>query len=143
MSKKPKILMFENDTYLGNLYFKKFSLVGFEVKLFKDFSNVVEKVAKEEPDILFVDIKIPEEDETAGLRAIEALKQDERTKDVPVVIVSNVDDKERMTKGEELGAVMHLVKVRYTPAELVRIFIKQIIASGKFSKEDFSVREIE
>ena len=136
MKKKPKILIFEDDLFIEDIYFKKLVQVGFEVKSFKNYLNVVKLVAKEEPDILLIDLLVP--GEVDGFNAIRLLKKDERTKEIPIIIVSNIDNKEQVRLGLGLGAVNYLVKALHGPNELVAFFTKHLIEIGKFTKEDFN-----
>ena len=136
MKKKPKILIFEDDLFIEDIYFKKLVQVGFEVKSFKNYLNVVKLVVKEEPDILLFDLLVPEE--VDGFEAIRLLKKDERTKEIPIIIVSNVDSKEQVRLGLGLGAVNYLVKALHGPTELVAFFTKHLIEIGKFAREDFN-----
>ena len=136
MKKKPKILIFEDDFFIEDIYFKKLVQVGFEVKSFKNYLNVVKLVAEEEPDILLIDLLVP--GEVDGFNAIRLLKKDERTKEIPIIIVSNIDSKEQVRLGLDLGAVNYLIKALHSPTELVAFFTKHLIEIGKFTKEDFN-----
>ncbi len=136
MKKKPKILIFEDDLFIEDIYFKKLAQVGFEVKSFGSYLDVIKLVIKEKPDILLIDLLVP--GEVDGFEAIKLLKENERTKEVPIIIVSNVDNKEQVKLGLGLGAVNYLVKALHTPTELAAFFIKHLIETGKFTKEDFN-----
>lgn len=136
MNAKPKILMFDDDLFVKDIYFEKLSQVGFEVKAFENYPNVVNLVAQEEPDILLVDILVP--GEIDGFEAIRLLKEDKRTKEVPIIIVTNIDNKEHVERGLNLGADNYLVKALHTPTELVSFFTKHLIETGKFTREDFN-----
>jgi len=67
------------------------------------------------PDIIFLDIRLPKLD---GLAVLEALRADERTKQVPVVILSNYSERELVERGLRLGALEYLIKSQTTPAKL-------------------------
>lgn len=136
MKAKPKILMFEDDSFIKDIYFKKFLQVGFEVKSFENYPDVVKLVIEEEPDILLVDILVP--GEVDGFEAIKLLKRDLRTREIPIIIVSNIDNMEHVKRGLSLGAVNYLVKALHDPTELAAFFIKHLIEDGRFAKEDFN-----
>ena len=136
MKAKPKILMFEDDPFIKDIYFQKLIQVGFEVRSFDHYPDVVKTVTEEKPDILLIDLLVP--GEVDGFEAIRLLKKSKRTKDIPIVIVSNVDNKDQIRKGLELGAVNYLVKALHNPTELAAFFIKHLVEAGKFNKEDFN-----
>ena len=64
---------------------------------------------------LFLDIRLPKMD---GLGVLEALRKDERTRTVPVVILSNYSERELVDRGLRLGALEYLVKSQTTPARV-------------------------
>jgi len=137
MKKKPKILMFEDDPFIKDIYFKKLAQVGFEVKSFEDYSNISNLVNSEKPDILLIDLLVP--GDVDGFEAIRLLKTDKRTKEVPIIIVSNIDNEDQVKRGLSLGAVDYLVKALYDPRELAEFFINHLVETGKFKKEDFNI----
>ena len=53
-----------------------------------------------------------------GLAVLEALRADERTRQVPVVILSNYSERELVERGLKLGALEYLIKSQTTPAKL-------------------------
>jgi CheY-like chemotaxis protein len=67
------------------------------------------------PDIIFLDIRLPKMD---GLGVLEALRNDERTREVPVVILSNYSERELVDRGLKLGALDYLIKSQTTPAKI-------------------------
>ena len=132
MFKRPKILMFESDPFLRNIYGKKFVKAGFKVKQFVDYKGVIEKVIKEKPDIISCDIVVP--GDINGFQAVELLKNNEATKDIPVVILTNMGQKEEIEKGLSLGAVDYLVKAKVVPKEIPKKFKEYLKCQKKDSK---------
>ena len=59
-----------------------------------------------------------------GLGALKRLKADVRTRDIPVVLLSNLGQKENIATGKALGAVEYLVKAHHTPTEVVKVFYR-------------------
>lgn len=131
---KPKILIFLNSPLIKDLYTEEFLKAGFEVKTFFNYLNVANLVVKEKPDILFCDIIMSGMD---GYQAIELLKKDNRTKNIPIIIVSNLFQKEDIEKGLSLGAADYYCSAHHTPIEIAGIFKNHLIKTGKFDKEDF------
>jgi PleD family two-component response regulator len=53
-----------------------------------------------------------------GFEMLEKVKKDDKTKEIPVVILSNLGQNEDIDKGMKLGAVDYIIKVHHTPAEI-------------------------
>lgn len=114
--KKPKILIIEDDEFLVNIYQTKFEIEGFKVFLAKDGEQAL-KVAKSKlPDIILLDILLPKLD---GFAVLEELKKDPATKDIPVILLTNLGQKEDVQKGLNLGAADYLIKAHFKPSETV------------------------
>jgi DNA-binding response OmpR family regulator len=111
-----KILLIEDDPFLSEIYVIKFKEAGFEISLAQDGSLGLEKVKEEMPDLVLLDIVMPTVD---GLEVLRAMKSDETTRNIPVVILSNLGEQEDIKKGLELGAEFYIVKAHYTPTEVV------------------------
>jgi len=112
-----KILIVEDDAAIIQLYKLKFEEAKYEV--FEAATGVagLEIAKKEKPNIILLDIIIPQYD---GFAVLEMLKQDPATKNIPVILLTNLaqeDDKERGTK---LGAKDYLVKANFTPSEVLK-----------------------
>jgi CheY-like chemotaxis protein len=90
----------------------------------------VEKVKEFKPDIILLDILMPELD---GYEVLKIVKGEPETKDIPVLILSNLGQEDHIQKGMQLGAVGYIVKSQYTPSRVVDK-IKEVL-SGKISPE--------
>ncbi len=74
------------------------------------------KIAKEKnPDLILLDLILPK---VKGLDVLKMLKENNQTKDIPVIIMSNLDDMASVEKAIELGARAYLVKAQYSLEEL-------------------------
>lgn len=114
--KKTKILIVEDDEFLVNIYQTKFEIEGFKVFLAKDGEQAL-KVAKSKlPDIMLLDILLPKLD---GFAVLEELKKDPATKNIPVILLTNLGQKEDVQKGLNLGAADYLIKAHFKPSETV------------------------
>ena len=118
---KPKILIFEDDSFLANIYGVKFREGGFEVKRYDNYDNpfVVDVVVKEKPDIIYCDIIMPG---INGWEAIKLLKKDRRTRNIPIIIVDNMCGNKEIQKGLNTGASDFLCKTGHTPTQVVDFF---------------------
>lgn len=125
-----KILIIEDDRYISKMYQLKLSLDGFDVQVADNGRIGVDKVGEFKPDIVLTDILMPEMD---GFEVIKTMKSEPETKDIPILIMSNLGQEDHIQKGLELGALGYIVKSQYTPSKVVEK-IKEILA-GKFVQE--------
>lgn len=97
------------------MYRLKLELDGYVVDVAGDGLIALEKARAVGPDIIFLDIRLPKLD---GLSVLEALREDPSTAGIPVVILSNWNEKELVERGLRLGALDHLIKSQTTPSRL-------------------------
>lgn len=125
--KKIRILLVEDDTFLVEMYTTKFDLEGFEVMAAEDGKKGLEMAKKEKPDIILLDILMPKMD---GFEVLDALKKDKEMSGIPVVLLTNLGQKDDVKKGFEKGAVGYLIKAHFMPSEVVDK-IKKILKESK------------
>ena len=97
------------------MYRLKLELDGYAVDVAGDGITALEKARTIRPDIVFLDLRLPKLD---GLAVLERLRADTSTAAIPVVILSNWNEKELVERGVKLGALDHLIKSQTTPARL-------------------------
>lgn len=114
-----KVLMFFNDPAVGKMYRAPFLKDGFDAKAYSSYVKpyVVDLVIEEKPDILICDIVLP--GKIDGYDAIKLLKEDIRTKDIPVIIVSNLANKDDQAEGLRLGAVKYFIMAYNSPEKIL------------------------
>jgi len=112
-----KILLIEDDPLLIDIYTTKLKQVGFEVTVVENGGQAVVAVEENHPDIVLLDIVLPQVD---GWDILRKIKQEESTKHIPVFVLSNLGQKEEIEKGIRLGATKYLIKAHYTPSEVVK-----------------------
>lgn len=123
MANKKSILLVEDDEFLAELYATKLNLEGFEVALAVDGEKGL-KLAKEvAPDLILLDIILPKMD---GFEVLKGIKADPKIKNIPVILLTNLSQKDEVQKGLDLGAVDYLIKAHFMPSEVVKK-IKQTI----------------
>lgn len=117
------ILLVEDDPFLIDIYTTKLKNSGFSVKTATDGEECLDKIKMVMPDLLLLDIVLPGMD---GWGVLKNIKKDEKFKDLKVVILSNLGQKEEVEEGIKLGAIKYLIKSQYTPSQVVNE-IKKII----------------
>jgi CheY-like chemotaxis protein len=110
-----RVLFVEDDHAVAQMYKLKLELDGYRVEVAGDGVRALEMARRNPPDIIFLDIRLPKMD---GLGVLEALRSDERTGKVPVVILSNYSERELVERGLKLGALEYLIKSQTTPARV-------------------------
>jgi len=112
-----KILIVEDDQFLMDIYATKLREEGFEVEEATNGEMAFEKLRESQPDLILLDIILPMRE---GFEILKEIKQDEKLKNLPIIIISNLSQREDIKKGLSLGAVKYLVKADYTPAQIVK-----------------------
>jgi len=113
---KQKVLLVEDDTFLSNIYKTKFVMEGFDVIVAEDGEVGLSLAKTKRPDIILLDILLPKKD---GFTVLKELKEDKALKDIPVILLTNLGQKDDVNKGLELGAVDYLIKAHFKPSETV------------------------
>ncbi|HLD31649.1 MAG TPA: response regulator [Patescibacteria group bacterium] len=115
-AEKVGVLLVEDDVFLANIYKTKFEMEGFNVFLAENGEAALEEVKKKKPEIILLDILLPKLD---GFAVLEKIKADKTTKDIPVILLTNLGQKDDVEKGLEMGAVDYLIKAHFKPSEVV------------------------
>lgn len=113
---KVQILLVEDDVFLSGIYQKKFEMEGFKITTADNGEKGLIEAKKKMPDIILLDILLPKMD---GFSVLKALKEDNETKDIPVILLTNLGQKDDVEKGLEAGAVDYLIKAHFKPSEIV------------------------
>ncbi|MFA4834336.1 MAG: response regulator [Patescibacteria group bacterium] len=122
-SSKIKILLVEDDPFLLSMYNTKFELENFKVVAAEDGEKGLKLALKELPDVILLDIMLPRMD---GFEVLKALKADKKTSGIPVILLTNLSQKEKVKEGLSLGANDYLIKAHFMPSEVVEK-IKKLI----------------
>jgi len=112
---KKKILIVEDDPMISSIYKTKFEADGFAAVVAGNGAEGLDIARKEQPDIIMLDVILPQID---GFSVLEELKKDKLTKDIPVIMLTNLGTDEDKAKGEKMGAVDYFVKISLTPAQI-------------------------
>lgn len=111
-----KILIVEDDEFLADIYKTKFENEGFKVFHAGDGEQGLKLAASKLPAIILLDILLPKLD---GFAVLDQLKKDAKTRDIPVILLTNLGQKEDVQKGLNMGAVDYLIKAHFQPKETV------------------------
>lgn len=113
----PKILIFEDDIFLRGMYVTKYIMEGFVVAAYENpTKDPVSIVLKEKPDFISMDVLMPVMN---GFDATKLIKADSRTKNIPLVFLTNLNQQADIDRGKALGAVDYLVKANHMPTDVI------------------------
>ena len=102
-----KILVVDDETFIINLLRNGLTENGFEVITADNGFDAILAVEEQLPDCVITDIMMPK---LSGLDFLKAIKNSEATKDVPVILISAMDQAEMVQQGLDMGAVDYITK---------------------------------
>src|SRR3989344_4110127 len=115
-SNQPHVLIVEDDVFLAEIYQKKFEMEGFKVSVAHNGEKGLGDIKKKRPDIVLLDILLPKLD---GFAVLEAAKADASIKNIPIILLTNLGQKDDVQRGLDEGAAGYLLKTHFKPSEVV------------------------
>lgn len=114
--KKITVLVVEDDKLLSDLLARKFTAENFNLIHAPTGEMAIDQLKTAKPDLVLLDILLPGID---GFEVLRQIKSNPDTKNLPVIILSNLGQESDIKKGQELGAEKFIVKVTLTLDEVV------------------------
>jgi len=111
-----KIAIIEDDPVISQMYRMKFEAAGFEVGMANNGKHGVELVESLLPDIILLDLQMPE---MGGAEALEIIRKNDWGKTIPVIILTNMGEEESPKRLRELGIHSYIVKANLTPNQVL------------------------
>jgi DNA-binding response OmpR family regulator len=118
-----KVLIIEDDPYVLRLYRRLFTIAKFELETATSGGIGLELVGSFQPHVVLLDIMMPGMN---GIEVLEHLKASTETKDIPVIMLTNLDSDETVNKAFELGAEAFLVKSDFSPEQVLNVVSETI-----------------
>jgi DNA-binding response OmpR family regulator len=115
-----KVLIVEDDSLLAKVVSETFSQEKFEVATVGNGLEVMSAARKFSPDLILLDLIIPGID---GFAVLKELKEDDKTKNIPVVIMSNLGTPGDVKSTKALGADQYFIKAN-TEVEKIIDYVK-------------------
>jgi CheY-like chemotaxis protein len=113
-----KILLIEDDGLMIRMYGRLFSLEGYDIETAEDGEAGFVKAKEFRPDLILLDVMMPKMN---GLELIQKLKEDERTRGIIVVLLTNLGIQEKLDEAMRLGAAACITKSNHQPEEIIKI----------------------
>ncbi len=113
-----KIFMADDDSLLVHIYDKKFKANGYDIEFSMDGEEAISKLKNMEikPSVILLDCQMPRK---SGFEVMEEMQKDLELKNIPVIFLTNLFEKNDEKKGLSFGAAAYLVKSEYIPSEIV------------------------
>lgn len=112
-----KIIVAEDDNFLANAYRVKLSKEGFDSLVVGDGEKLLEALKLSVPDLIILDLIMPGKD---GFQVLSEIKSNEAWKSIPVIVASNLGQKEDVDKAMGLGAADFIVKSNLKIEDLIQ-----------------------
>lgn len=115
-NEKIVILLVEDDPFIRDIYQVKFSQEGFEVLIVDNGIEALKKLEQIIPSVVLLDIIMPYMD---GIETLKSIRSNENWKKIPVIMLTNISEKEKISESEKYGIDGYLIKSHFTPSEVV------------------------
>lgn len=115
MSSQQKIVIVEDDKMLAEIYQTLLSSSGFTALVANDGRSGADLVKQEQPDLVLLDIMLPE---LSGDMVLYEIRSDERTRDTKVIMLTNISETEAPEGLDKLGFSRYIVKANLVSNEL-------------------------
>lgn len=112
-----KVLVVEDDAFLIKAYQVKLPASGFDLKVAKDGDEALETLKSYKPDVILLDLVMPRRD---GFSTLEEIKKQDDLKNIPVIVTSNLAQKEDIDRVRALGATDVITKSDMSLEDLVK-----------------------
>jgi DNA-binding response OmpR family regulator len=111
-----KIAIIEDDAVISQMYRMKFEAAGFEVQMADNGKRGVELVEAFSPDIILLDLQMPEMN---GTEALEIIRKNDWGKSIPVIVLTNLGEEEAPKELKALSIHSYIVKANLTPNQVL------------------------
>ena len=131
MDKNIFIYLVEDDSFISNMYQTKLRNVGYTIDVATDGEVAWNRLQEDPlPDLVLLDVVLPKKD---GFEILEDLRKNERTKDLAIILLTNLGQKPDVERGIKLGADDYIIKAHYTPSEVMEK-IEKVLEGKKQTK---------
>ena len=127
MNTPARILLVEDDRILRRAGEVVLGKKGYEVVVAVDGEEALVKVREHKPDLILLDVMMPKLD---GFEVLTRLKDDPATRDIPVIMLSNLSEASEIKKATDRGARAYLVKSSLRPEQLAEKVAETLARPG-------------
>jgi len=120
---KAKVLLVDDDVTLHDMYAERLRAEDFTIVSAYDGEEALEKVAKDKPDIILLDIMMPK---INGIDVLKKLREDETTANIPVILLTALVQEINKVKGMMKEHDQYLIKSEVMPADIITAIEKSL-----------------
>jgi DNA-binding response OmpR family regulator len=113
---KKMILLVEDDAFVSDIYQTKISSEGFDMMVAENGLEAIKRLEEKIPDLILLDIVMPYMD---GIDTLKKIKAEEKWKKIPIILLTNLSEKDKIKEALEIGATDYLIKSHFTPSEVI------------------------
>ncbi len=124
-----KILIVEDDQFMGRMYHKIFTHENHEVEIAVNGEEGLAKAHEWKPDIMLLDIMMPKMN---GFQVLESMKKDPALMSVPIIMLTNLAGDQDIEEAKAKGAAEYIVKSNYTPRQILDM-VNKILEGSRVS----------
>lgn len=110
-----KILLVDDDVYIRDLYTEVLKDEQYDVSIAADGEEALNMIGQGPFDLILLDVMMPKVD---GIQVLNKIKADEKTKNVPVLMLTNFGQEDLIKQAVTLGSTDYLLKYNLTPGEM-------------------------
>lgn len=133
-----KVLIVEDERDIAELLRYNLQEAGFKTDYVRNGADALQQAVEKTPDLILLDLMLPEVD---GMIVCRLLKNDPRTKDIPIVMVTAKTEEKDRVAGLELGADDYIIKP-FSPREVV-LRVSAVLRRIQIGKQTESTKRIE
>ena len=111
------ILFVEDDPLIADMLRQKLAEKQYTILSAVSERDIDAALAEQRVDLILLDILLPD---LNGLSILKKVKEDPRYKDIPVLIISNLGQREDIERGMAAGAADYIIKAQTYPSEIVK-----------------------
>lgn len=124
----PLIMVVEDDKFYASIYQTKLEREGYQVVVARDGQEALDKLQTLQPDLILLDLIMPIKD---GYETLRDLRADDRTKDLKVIVFSNVGQDADIEQVKVYGVIDYLVKTNISIQEMVEKVKHQVPVAAR------------
>ena len=111
-----KVLIIEDDPLIVKIYTTRLTADGYEVLSAENGEDGLKLIEQDGINLIVLDLMMPRVD---GFGLLEKIRSTEKTKNIPVLVYSNLAQEEEVNRAKSLGATEFIVKANISPTETV------------------------
>lgn len=123
-----KILIVDDDPSMYKMYKRLFTYNGYGVEVAIDGEDGYKKIHVNTPDLIILDVMMPKMN---GLEFLKKIKENPKTKPIPVILLTNLGVEEELKNALSLGALGYVIKSDHEPSEVLKLVKKIILEAEK------------